>query len=140
MNFKDSQAIKNALKTGKVQLIRPDADAVQREMGFINEVRSLWEARKNYAEQLVATDGYSLVDSAERPDQDKIAKLFDLADALAREQQRRAVEESMQVLVYLERPIPEQLAFLARLLDLEVPKAPESNVRAVLSGPAEGSA
>jgi hypothetical protein len=45
----------------------------------------------------------------------------------------RNVVESMEVLMYLERPIPEQLAFLAKVLDVPVPEAAkETGPRSVL--------
>jgi hypothetical protein len=147
MSFKDARALRDAVASGKVQLIRPDANDMAREMAYISEVRNLWLKRSEYARVIAQQDADKLwtittcSDPKPRVDPDAVAKLFDLADALAREEMTRNVVESMEVLMYLERPIPEQLAFLAKVLDVPVPEsAKETGPRAVLAGPVEGNA
>jgi hypothetical protein len=86
MSFKDARALRDAVASGKVQLIRPDADDMAREMAYISEVRNLWLKRSEYARVIAQQDAdklWTITTCSARSrvlTQDAVAKLFDLAD------------------------------------------------------------
>lgn len=142
MSFKQARELKAAIASGKVQLIRPDANEVAREMAYISEVRNIWSKRSEYAKVLMAEfAGKCRPEHFEESMKESAPGIFDIAEEYAREDMRRNCEESIEVLKHLGRPVPEQLAFLAKVLGVEVPEqTPETNARPILTGPVEGTA
>ena len=114
ISFQDAKKLRDAVVSGKVQLIRPDQAEQQRQAIYFAEIREFWVKRGTWMRQLAndyAQRGEPLPDGE---------TLGTLAEEYAVAEWKKQLTDVIDLCNYLEQPVPEQVVFCARLCGVEV--------------------
>jgi len=125
INFGELRRLREEVGSGAVQIIRPDQADDQRAQMYLSEMREFWRKRGDWAKHLSGCAAHA---GEPLPSPEETMKL---AEEYATAEWRKQLSDVLEVLEACGRPVPEQIAFCARLCGLEV-KAKETSAKSLV--------